>query len=104
MKVFYIIGWFMRQHKRSWESSWGILKKISMNFKTLKVKDRATVGLRLSMRAKLGLQTFLGRHVCCLNRDCLLLGHHEKTAHKFPEDFWREYAGVTNSEKAKNDR
>ena len=53
VKVFYIIGLFMRQYKSSWGSSWGILRKISMNLKTLKVSDRATVGLRMSMRAKL---------------------------------------------------
>ena len=51
----------------------------------------------------IGLQTFLGRHVCRLHRDCLLLGHHEKTEHEFPEDVWTEYVGEANSEKANND-
>jgi len=51
----------------------------------------------------IGLQTFLGLHICCLHRDCLLLGRHEKTAHKFPEDVWTEYVGEADSEKANND-
>jgi len=33
----------------------------------------------------------------------LLLGHREKTAHKFPEDIWTEYVGEADSEKANND-